>query len=175
VVVDLSDPLLAFLVLLFAVLLFGIATLILVRHLRTRRSMGRLVWTDTDGSRPVLRSVRHRIAGRPDEIRVLRDGRAIPIEIKRRASPRGEVPFSHLIQLWAYCLLIEESTGRSPPYGILHYGDGGEIRARWDASARAELEALRSQMDRPYRGEATPSIARCRHCSWRAGCDRRAI
>lgn len=80
---------------------------------------------------------------------------------------------SHRIQVAAYCLLIESATGRAPPYGVLRYSDGGEFRITWDAPARAELLELRAAMGRPYRGEATPSAARCSRCPWRTGCDAR--
>jgi CRISPR-associated exonuclease Cas4 len=98
----------------------------------------------------------------------------VPIEIKHRATPRGGPTRSHRIQVAAYCLALESMTGRPPPYGLLRYSDGGEFRVPWDAAARAELLDLRAAIGRTYRGEATPSPARCARCPWRAGCDVRA-
>jgi CRISPR-associated exonuclease Cas4 len=143
--------------------------------LRRSRRYGRLRSIDLP-YRPgqYLRSERWRLAGRPDEIRERSDGTWIPIELKSRTSPSGGPPASHQAQVAAYCLLIEEATGRAPPYGVLRYSDGGEFRVTWDARTRDWLWSLRSSMDRPYRGEATPSAGKCRGCTWRAWCDRRA-
>jgi CRISPR-associated exonuclease Cas4 len=156
---------------------FGIAIGVARAILRRRhdRRYGELVAADRAGStdRPIV-SEEYRIAGRPDAVRRLPDGRQVPVEIKHRTTPREGPPRSHRIQVAAYCLLIESATGRAPPYGVLRYSDGGEFRIVWDARARDELLGLRVAMDRPYRGEATPSPARCARCPWRNGCDVRA-
>jgi CRISPR-associated exonuclease Cas4 len=127
-----------------------------------------------DAGRPAtLRSERYRLMGRPDALRRLADGRLVPVELKSRATPvRGPTP-SHVVQVRAYCLLVEETTGTSPPYGILRYSDG-EFRVRWDAGARTELLALRAEVLRPYDGHATPSRAKCARCPWFGACDARA-
>jgi CRISPR-associated exonuclease Cas4 len=143
---------------------------------RKEAHLGALVSVDErDRRAPLLRSERHGIAGRPDEIRRMRDGRWVPVEIKSRSTPPGGPPYSHRIQVAAYCLLVEDTTGRPPPHGLLRYSDGGEFRIPWDASHRAELLRLREEMQRPYDGRATPSVARCRHCPWRDACDVRAV
>lgn len=127
-----------------------------------------------DAGRPVnLRSERYRLLGRPDALRRLEDGRLVPVEVKSRSTPaRGPTP-SHVVQVRAYCLLVEETAGTSPPYGVLRYSDG-EFRVRWDAGARNELVALRAELARPYDGRATPSRSRCARCPWFGRCDARA-
>jgi CRISPR-associated exonuclease Cas4 len=128
-----------------------------------------------DAGRPmVLRSARYRLQGRPDEVRQLRDGRLVPIELKSRKSPASGPTHSHTVQVWAYCLLIEETSGRSPPFGVLRYADA-EFRIPWNDAARRELLALRAELSRPYDGRATPSIARCAHCAWVRSCDARIL
>ena len=135
-------------------------------------AVGELVAVDA-GRPSTLRAPRYRLMGRPDALRRLADGRVIPVELKSRATPsRGPAP-SHVVQVRAYCLLVEEATGTSPPYGVLRYADG-EFRVRWDASARAELLALRAELLQPYDGRATPSRAKCARCPWVGGCDARA-
>lgn len=138
---------------------------------RRDRSLGTLVATDA-GSSTRLRSHRYRIQGRPDELRQAPDGRLVPVEHKSRSAPAGGPPRSHLVQVWAYCLLVEETTGRPPPFGVLRYADR-EFRVPWDGSARAELLALRRELDRPYDGRATPSSGRCARCPWVGSCDAR--
>ena len=153
-----------------AVLLVGAVALL--RRRQQRRS-GHLVGSDLPG-RPGVRlsSPRFRIAGRPDELRVLSDGRWVPVELKSRSTPRSGPPHSHRIQIAAYCWLVEETTGKAPPYGLLRYGDGGEFRIDWTPELRQQLLALRREMALPYDGRALPSPARCARCAWRRGCDR---
>jgi len=140
------------------------------RHQDNRR--GRLVAIDA-GQPATLRSERYRVSGRPDELRQLADGRLVPVELKSRPTPpRGPNP-SHVVQVRAYCLLVEEAIGVPPPYGVLRYSDG-EFRVRWDDRARAELLAVRAELLAPYDGRATPSRARCAHCPWVGVCDARA-
>jgi len=156
----------------------AVALLVGARALSLRRRearYGSLVSVDeTSGSGPLLRSARFRISGRPDELRQLPDGRLIPIEFKSRPTPRNGVPRSHRVQVAAYCLLVEETTGRPPPYGVVRYGDGGEARVRWDGAAREELLEIHDELHQPYTGRATPSVARCARCPWREVCDARA-
>ena len=161
------------------IVLGGIAVAAGARALAVRRregELGHLVSVDEGpGRTPLLRSDRYAMAGRPDEVRRLRDGRQVPVELKSRSTPRGGPPRSHRVQVWAYCLLLEETTGVPPPFGILRYSDGGEFHLTWDRSARSELLALRNELLQPYDGRATPSVARCSRCPWRDACDARAV
>jgi len=141
------------------------------RH-RDRR-YGSLVAVDA-GAPVTLASSRYGLRGRPDLLRRGADGRLVPIELKSRTAPSGGPPFSHLVQVWAYCLLVEESEGRPPPYGVLRYSDGAEFRVRWDRPARERLLGLRAEIARPYDGRATPSRAKCARCAWNRVCDARA-
>lgn len=156
-----------------ALLLGG--TFVAVRRYRLRRE-GRLVQSDLPSSPGrLLRSARYALAGRPDEIRQRPDGRWVPVEFKSRPAPRSGPPFSHRMQVAAYCLLVEEWTGRPPPYGLLRYGDGTEIRIEWNGGLREELLALRQEMTMAYDGRATPSRGRCGRCPWNATCDRAVV
>ncbi len=158
-------------------ILVGIAiSAIALKLLADRRhdlAKGALVAIDA-GAPMILRSARYRLSGRPDVLRRLPDDRLVPIERKSRATPPRGPPRSHLVQTWAYCLLVEESTGTAPPYGVLRYADGGECRVRWDGAARSEILALRAEMARPYDGRATPSPGKCARCRWVTGCDAHA-
>jgi CRISPR-associated exonuclease Cas4 len=165
--------------LLAAIVVLGLVVALLlglravVAFVRDRRS-GRLLAVDDGVGLPLLRAPRYRLVGRPDELRALPNGVVIPVEIKSRRSPRTGPPPSHRVQVEAYCFLLEETTGRSPPYGLLRYADGEEWKVPWDRPARGEVLDALDAVRRPYRGEATPSVARCVHCGWRTGCDARA-
>ncbi len=159
--------------LLLGVLLLALSLRALLASARGRRD-GTLVSVDRAGEGTSLTSAGLRLVGRPDALRRLPDGRYIPVELKRRPAPRsGPLP-SHQVQVAAYCLLVEETTGVPPPYGVLRYGDGVEFRLPWDAARRHDLLELRARLRRPYDGRATPSPAKCRHCGWREQCDARA-
>ena len=92
------------------------------------------------------------------------------MEWKSRTAP-PEAPYSHRVQVWAYCLLLEDVTGFPPPYGVVRYSDGAEFRLDWDEDARREVLRLRRQIARPYDGAADPSPSKCARCPWRPGCD----
>ncbi len=141
-------------------------------RLAHERATGALVAVDLGATPgPRLAAPRYRLAGRPDELRRRPDGRLVPVEFKSRNAPPGGPPASHRLQVAAYCLLLEETTGRPPPFGRLRYGDGTEFEVPWDADQRAELLALLREMRRPYDGRARPSPRRCARCAWRPRCD----
>jgi CRISPR-associated exonuclease Cas4 len=68
----------------------------------------------------ILESSRFGLRGMPDVILRI-DGQLVPVELKTGRVPRGPL-FSHILQLSAYCLLLEDTQGSPPPYGILQYG-----------------------------------------------------
>ena len=152
----------------------GGALTMLARLARDRR-YGELTSVDVGpGASAPLRSERYRISGRPDMVRRGRDGRSIPVELKTRPLPAAGPTRSHIVQLWAYCLLLEEIEGVAPPFGVLRYGDGREVEVPWGSEARSILLDLRKEIALPYDGRARPSRARCARCRWRAACDARA-
>ncbi|MGI0055567.1 MAG: CRISPR-associated protein Cas4 [Thermoplasmata archaeon] len=143
-------------------------------RLHRDRRLGTLVAIDAGrGGSVTLRSERYRLVGRPDLVRRRADGRAVPVELKSRAHPRGGPARSHILQLWVYCLLLEESEGRSPPFGVLRYGDGVEFEVPWGDTERRILVEIRREMDQPYDGRARPSPGRCARCRWVTICDAR--
>ena len=156
-------------VVLVGAVLVSVALRALVARSRDRR-LGVLVAVDA-GRSVLLRSPRYRLSGRPDVLRRLPDGRTVPVEIKSRTAPARGPPPSHLVQVRAYSLLVEETRGVAPPFGVLRYSDGSEFRVPWNSEARASLLRLRAELDRPYDGRATPSPAKCAGCRWRSVCD----
>ncbi len=86
---------------------------------------GEILYNDTGAWRAnndVLHAARLRLVGKPDYLVEQRDGTIIPVEVKSSAAP--ERPWDgQVLQLAAYCLLVEENFGVRPPYGILQYRD----------------------------------------------------
>lgn len=62
------------------------------------------------------------LVGKPDYLVEEDDGMIIPVELKSGRAP--EVPWpSHILQLAAYCFLVEANYDVRPEYGILQYSD----------------------------------------------------
>jgi CRISPR-associated exonuclease Cas4 len=74
-----------------------------------------------DDSSEMLISEKYGLRGRPDYI-LKKEGNLVPVEIKTGRVPKGPL-FSHILQLAAYCLLMEEKYEKPPPYGIIKYSD----------------------------------------------------
>ncbi len=133
-----------------ALILFCLAVLLLLYALRLRRQTGvpwtRVVAGDTHGWRPLERplfSRRYGLTGKPDYLLQLAHG-YVPVEVK--PTRRAAYPYdSDLMQLVAYCLLVEEMTGRPPPYGLLRYADA-TFRVDYTPAVRTELLAILEDM-----------------------------
>lgn len=82
------------------------------------RVSGKIEYIDMDQSK-TFRSQRYGLSGRPDYVIRMKEN-LIPVEEKTGRTPRGPL-FSHILQVAAYCLLIEETSGKAPPYGLLKY------------------------------------------------------
>ncbi|MGC8827441.1 MAG: CRISPR-associated protein Cas4 [Anaerolineae bacterium] len=146
------------------------------RRLRRRAGLptGGIRYADAgDGRAPLLRSERWGLQGRPDYV-VQEGRRQIPVEVKSGNAPA--VPYdSHRLQLAAYCLLIEETAGQAPPYGIIRYDDR-TVRVPYDEALRRELLDVLETMRRHLRAgdppSPTSSPARCAHCGYADICTR---
>jgi CRISPR-associated exonuclease Cas4 len=113
----------------FALILILLGWLSLGRSASLRQESGlptgRLIYADTRQHwRPTdtpLYSATYQLTGKPDYLVETNKG-IIPVEVKSTAAP--EIPYlGHLLQLAAYCLLVEETTDRTPPHGLLKYAD----------------------------------------------------
>jgi CRISPR-associated exonuclease Cas4 len=71
-----------------------------------------------------LFSSKYLLTGRPDYIIKSPTGTLIPVELKSTSLKTREPYESHILQVIAYCTLIEECYGRRPEYGIIQYSDG---------------------------------------------------
>lgn len=141
---------------------------------------GQIISADTSGWRRAdhpLISRRHQLVGRPDYIVAASEG-VIPVEVKSTRL-RGDDPYdSHKLQLAAYCLLIEESEGRRPPYGILRYANA-TVRIPFDDALRDRLLDTLDQMRRAQAGgelfRSHDDPLRCSHCGFRHACGTQAL
>lgn len=136
---------------------------------------GRVVYSDTGKWRSVAEPLVSRefgLVGKPDYLVDGPRGTLIPVEVKSRKRPAA--PFdSHILQLGAYCLLVETTFDRRPSHGLLHYADAtlnipfsNELRARVIATVEAIAEARTARSVHRQHGEA----ARCRRCGYAHAC-----
>lgn len=70
----------------------------------------------------VLAAPNLRLSGKPDYLVQQRDGMVIPVEVKSSVAPAQPYE-SHLLQLAAYCALVEATYGIRPSHGIIQYRD----------------------------------------------------
>lgn len=134
-----------------------------------------LVYVDSEREKPKLFvSRRFGLSGRPDAV-LLEGDVHVPVEVKTGRSPRGPL-FSHILQIAAYCMLIEEEYGKAPPYGVIRYGDGShEIEYNEDLK-KLVLEKMAQMRACVAKGEAHRNHNRpgkCLHCSRRSVCPER--
>jgi len=166
-----------------ALVLFLLAWLLLWMARRSREKgglpRGRVVYVDSrDWRRPdaPLRSERYGLVGRPDYL-VQRGRTVIPVEVK--PSRTGAEPYqADLLQLAAYCLLVEETSGRMPPYGLLRYRDR-TFEVPYGAGVRRRLLELLAEMRAAGRGgevgRSHEQRARCAACGMRGHCGEEAL
>ena len=161
-----------------AVLLFLTGMLLLWRakgrRAETGLPQGSVVYDDTGAwqecPRPLF-SRRYLLAGKPDYI-VAQGEYLIPVEVKPRRTGAKPYP-SDILQLAAYCLLIEDNFDRVPPYGIIKY-EGATFPVEYTPRLRHELLATMERMKRDLRAtQVDPSHGnprRCRACGHRDRC-----
>ena len=109
-----------------------------------------MIYSDLDRPAKALFSKKLGISGKPDYIiSDKRYGGLIPIEIK---SGRAAKPYrNHVLQLAAYCLLVEETYHKSVPYGIIVYADGKQHKIIFDGSLRSDLIGVVKEMKQSMR------------------------
>jgi CRISPR-associated exonuclease Cas4 len=163
-----------------ALLAVGIVAIVLSRRAQSAAGLpaGRIIYSDTSrwqrAERPLF-SRRHQLAGKPDY--VVREGRAIiPVEVKSSRAPTSGPREGHVLQLAAYCLLVEETEGVRPSHGIIRYADQTFQVDNTPELARAllaTLDAMRRDVARGQSRRSHADAARCRRCGVRSACDER--
>jgi CRISPR-associated exonuclease Cas4 len=155
-----------------------LAVLLLAWSARMRQSSGlpsgRVLLSDTgieERGKP-LYSERYGLAGTPDYIVDTPRG-AVPVEVKPSRT-ESEPHESHLLQVLAYCLLIEETWGKRPPHGLLRYKHD-TFKVDYNKQTRAYLIQMLQEMRAAERQVEVPRShdipARCRACAYNRICD----
>jgi CRISPR-associated exonuclease Cas4 len=166
-------------VLILAVVLVLLALAALWSSGRQRKAAGmpdgRVVAADTNGWKRMEKPLYDQetgLTGRPDYV-IDMDGMMIPVEVKSSWAP-PEPHDSHLFQLAAYCLLIEQYSGVRPTHGILHYRNRTfeiDYTRELEGQLRGLLDEIRGQRGSVNRSHNEPG--RCEHCGFRGVCDQK--
>jgi len=140
---------------------------------------GRVIYTDTRAwgvlEKPLF-DLQLGLTGKPDYL-VEQNGKLIPVEVKTGRTPRAPYD-SHIFQVAVYCRLVQQTYGRRPPYGILHYPERdfavdytpGLESALLDLLAAIRRDERRSNVKRSH-----DDGQRCRHCGFRDACDQKLV
>lgn len=164
-----------------ALALAVVAIVILIAAGRRQRETGlpagRVIYSDMRGWQPVekpLFDALHAIAGKPDYL-VEQNGKIIPVEVKSGFAP--EQPHeSHVFQLAAYCRLVDYTTGKRPPYGILRYRNRTFAIDYTPALEQQLINLLTEMRQEARKGPLERSHeepARCARCGFRSVCDQK--
>src|SRR5215472_2607579 len=168
-------------------LLLTIALLILVRNERKyqqqrliderRRVLGLpsgdLVYEDTDGQGEILYSDQVPLIGKPDYIIQLTNGQLVPIELKLSVQNATTPQSNHIMQMAAYCLILEDYSEVPPTHGIVRYANG-DFTIDYTPTLRKKVIRLLTEM-RNCNEKQRPQLVRqkvtkCRACTFQPIC-----
>lgn len=112
------------------------------------------------------------LTGKPDYI-IEQRGALIPVEVK--PGRQSAVPYeSDLMQLAAYCVLIDETEDAPPPYGLLRYAQY-TFRLDYTAEVRDHvielIGAMRAQIDDANCPRSHDDARRCQNCGFFTICE----
>lgn len=134
---------------------------------------GRLVYEDADGEGEPLSSDSYPLIGKPDYVVELTDGHLVPIELKL-GTQNVTTPYkNHIMQLAAYCLILEDYSDEPPDYGILRYADC-EFTIDYTPALRKkllhQLDAMSQCSEHEPPALTKQSAPKCRACTFKPIC-----
>jgi len=139
---------------------------------------GDVIYSDTGAWQQVEKALinrEHGLIGKPDYVvQVTEKGRSYTVPVEVKSAKRSATPHTgHLLQLGAYCLLVEAAYQRTPPYGLLHYADA-TVRIPFTNELRREVlavaEAIRRDQQTSDVRRSHDESQRCRACGYRHQC-----
>ncbi len=147
--------------------------LIAERHRALGLPEGTLVYEDADGQGEPLSSIEYPLIGKPDYVVQAPDGRPIPVELKLNVYDASAPYNNHVVQLGAYCLILEDYFEQAPTHGILRYADR-DFTVEYTPALRRKVIKLLAQMEQCSEREPPPlknqKAVKCRKCTFQAIC-----
>ena len=139
---------------------------------------GQVMYTDAGTwfrNEESLHSVEERLVGKPDYLVQQENGEIIPVEIKSGAAPESPWP-GHILQLTAYCRLVDEVYGIRPSFGILQYSDQA-FTVDYSTELEGDLLNLIQDMRQDHQAEDVErshnDARRCNACGFKERCQQR--
>ena len=113
-----------------------------------------------------------KLAGKPDYLVKGADGGIVPVEVKSSRAP--SYPYEgHILQLAAYCRLVEVEFGRRPTHGIIKYQDKAfevDYTADLEEDLLDIISYMREDLFAPDVGRSHDDHGRCIRCGQRSHC-----
>ena len=166
----------------FTLLLLAIALWLYATGLRQQTGVpeGEILLSDTNGwlaNDQTLYTADLHLAGKPDYLVRQPNGSLVPVEVK--SSPAPTQPHaSHVLQLAAYCYLVESNYGARPPYGLIQYQDHAfqvEYTAELEDELLDTIALMREDLFAPHVPPQHNEKSRCAACGHRPHCQERLV
>lgn len=137
---------------------------------------GELLYTDSDYWQELPKPLYDpslQLVGKPDYVVKNEQGLLVPVELKSGNAPA--FPWdSHIMQLAAYCRLVEKNFGQRPPNGIIRY-QNKSFTIPYTSDLESKLLNLIEEMRIVERNQTAlrshSQPARCRGCGFYQICD----
>ena len=134
---------------------------------------GELVYEDMDGQGEALVSEQAPLLGKPTYVVKLADGRLTPIEVKNTELNELKPASQHVLQIAAYCLILEDYSELPPLYGIVRYSDR-EFEVEYTPALRKKVIRLLEEMALCNERQPPPlqkqKVTKCRACIFKPIC-----
>jgi CRISPR-associated exonuclease Cas4 len=133
---------------------------------------GKIIYQDVDGRGTPLFAKQYPLSGKPDYVILSPDGAPIPVELKLSTDAQ-EPQRSHIMQLAAYFVILEDLYKTPPPYGLLRYA-GHEFTIQNTESLKQKVLRRLAEMERC--DEVRPPaltrqvVSKCRVCPFQPIC-----
>jgi len=138
---------------------------------------GRVIYSDMRGWDELVKPLYDPnlgLTGKPDYL-IQQNSVIIPVEVKTGRAP--QTPYdTHIFQLATYCMLVEKTYNKRPPYGIIHYPER-DFAIDYTSDLEDSLLDLLADIRRSDRlreiARSHGDITRCRGCGFQAICDQK--
>ena len=167
------------------VVLAALAAVVLLRwssRLRNQSGLptGDVIYTDRETWKTVAKPLvddELQLVGKPDYLVQTAEGEIVPVELKSSKAP-SQPREGHIMQLAAYCALVECNYGQRPSHGIIQYADGAfavDYTPELEEELLDIIDAMREDLlaaDVPRNHE---NGRLCKPCGVREVCDQRLV
>ncbi|MFK7800187.1 MAG: Dna2/Cas4 domain-containing protein [Anaerolineae bacterium] len=137
---------------------------------------GELVYDDAGSWHKVPKPLFNKelmLTGKPDYVIKAENGGLIPVEYKSAKAPKRPYE-SHIMQLAAYCALIESHFGTRPAFGIIRYADRS-FNIDYSAALERDLHHILEDMRIDLKANDVPRSHdewhRCHRCGFKDECE----